>query len=157
MTFKKIGEFDPQKNYKHFRKNTCYIKNKPHTLRSSWEVVFLISNPKLKYETLRIKYLKENGKYGVYIPDFIDDENRIVYELKPRRNYIKQQNKMDGGISWCLENNYKFIWINEDNLLYYINKKDNQDQRNEQFYVKTYKGINGEIKNKINKKNRKKS
>jgi len=48
---------------------------------------------------------------------------------------------MDGGIEWCFKNNYKFIWVNEDNLIYYINEKDNQDQRNNKFYIKAYKGI----------------
>jgi len=149
------GKFDPQKNYNHYRKNTCYLSDTEYIFRSSWEVIFFISNPSLKYETLRIKYLKNNGKVGVYIPDFIDEGNKIIYELKPRRNFIKQQNKMDGAIKWCLEEGYKFIWVNEDNLLSYIDKNDNKDSRNSKFYIKAYKGINGEIKNKINKKNRK--
>jgi len=82
-------------------------------------------------------------------------EHKIIYELKPRRNYIKQQIKMDGAIWWCLENNYKFIWINEDNLLSYINESDNVDYRNNKFYIKAYKGLNEQIKNKVNKENRK--
>lgn len=148
------GRFDPQKNYKHFYKNECFVNNKLYILRSSWEVIFFISNYTLEYESLRIKYLKNNGSFGVYIPDFIDKEKKILYELKPRRNYIKQQTKMDAGILWCLENGYKFIWINEDNLLDYISKQDNKDSRNNIFYQKAFKGINGNIKNKINKKNR---
>ena len=149
------GKFNPQKNYTHYKKNMCYLDNKEYIFRSSWEVIFFLSNPTLKYETLRIRYLKSNGKGGVYIPDFIDEENKIIYELKPRRNFIKQQCKMDGAISWCLKNNYKFIWVNEDNLLSYINENDNNDHKNNQFYIKAYKGLNGEIKNKINKENRK--
>jgi len=149
------GSFDPQKNYNHYKKNTCYLFDREYIFRSSWEVIFFLSNPSLKYETLRIKYLKNNGKGGVYIPDFIDEENKIIYELKPRRNFIKQQNKMDGAIKWCFEEGYKFIWINEDNLVHYIDENDNKDSRNNEFYIKAYKGINGEIKNKINKKNRK--
>jgi hypothetical protein len=148
------GKFNPQKNYKHFNKNKCYINNNELIFRSSWEVVFFISHSYLKYETLRIKYVKFCGKRGVYIPDFIDDVNKIVYELKPRRNYLKQQLKMDAGINWCLKNDYKFIWINEDNLLDYINIKDNTDKRNNIFYEKVIKGINGNLKNKINKENR---
>lgn len=135
------GKFDPQKNYHHYHKNECFINDKSYIFRSSWEVLFFISHPLLEYETLRIKYLKSNGKFGVYIPDFIDKNNQIIYELKPKRNYIKQQDKMDSCISWCIENNYKFIWINEDNLIKYFNQNDNKDIRNESFYIKALKGI----------------
>jgi hypothetical protein len=145
------GNFDPQKNYRHFYKNECFINDTSYIFRSSWEVCFFISNPHLQYETLRIKYLKENGRSGIYIPDFIDNQNKIIYELKPRRNFVKQQIKMDEAIKWCLENGYKFIWINEDNLIYYFNIEDNLDNRNNKFYEKLIKGINGNIKNKINK------
>lgn len=48
---------------------------------------------------------------------------------------------MDSCISWCIENNYKFIWINEDNLIKYFNQNDNKDIRNESFYIKALKGI----------------
>lgn len=58
---------------------------------------------------------------------------------------------MDAGILWCLENGYKFIWINEDNLINYFNESDNKDERNDVFYKKINKGINGYNKNKINK------
>ncbi len=150
----KEGKFNPQKNYNCFKNNICYINGKEYSFRSSWEVIFFISNPNLKYESLRIEYNKDTHKKGIYIPDFIDEENKIVYELKPRRNYIKQQIKMDGGIKWCLENGYTFIWVNENTLQHYINEEDNKDPRNVVFYNKAYKGIDGEIKNQINKKNR---
>jgi hypothetical protein len=148
------GSFDPQKNYKHYRKNIGIINGEELVFRSSWEVIFAISNPHLEYESLRIPYFKNNGRKGIYIPDFIDNQNKIIYELKPRRNYIKQQTKMDASINWCLKNGYKFIWINEDNLLYYISENDNLFEENKKFYEKAYKGLNGYIKNKINKKDR---
>jgi hypothetical protein len=104
--------------------------------------------------SIRIKYQKDNNKTGVYIPDFIDEDKKIIYELKPRRNFIKQQTKMDAGIEWSINHKYKFIWVNENNLLDYISEQDNKDSRNNIFYQKALKGINGNIKNKINKKNR---
>lgn len=150
----KEGKFDPQKNYHHFRKNICYINDKDYNFRSSWEILFFISNPNLEYETLRINYIKETGKGGIYIPDFIDKINKIIYELKPKRNYIKQQLKMDACIKWCYSNNYKFIWINEYNILNYINENDNKDDRNKIWYEKAYKGINENYQNQINSKTR---
>lgn len=149
------GSFDPQKNYKHYKKNKCIINGEEKIYRSSWEVVFAISNPHLKYESLKIPYKKDNGNKGIYIPDFIDEEKKIIYELKPRRNFHKQQTKMDASIKWCIENNYKFIWINEDNLLNYISEDDNCFEQNKKFYNKVYKGLDGNIKNKINKENQK--
>jgi hypothetical protein len=145
------GKFNPQKNYTHYNKNKCFINNKEYTFRSSWEVIFFISNSTLEYETIRIKYQKNNNKEGIYIPDFIDRQNNIIYELKPRRNYVKQQNKMDAGISWSIKEGYSFIWINENNLLDYINEEDNKDERNCKFYKKALIGIHGNFKNKINK------
>jgi hypothetical protein len=148
------GKFNPQKNYHKYNSNLCYIDGKVYNFRSSWEVVFFISNNKLKYETLKIPYYKNERQKGIYIPDFIDDINKIIYELKPRRNFVKQQIKMDAGIEWSNNNGYKFIWVNENNLINYINQNDNKDERNAQFYIKVYKGIDGHIKNQINKENR---
>ncbi len=64
---------------------------------------------------------------------------------------------MDACIEWCLKNSYKFIWLNENNIFDFVDQKDNKDARNNIFYEKFYKGIDGNIKNKINKEDRENS
>lgn len=115
------GTFTPQNNYRTKRRINMLFNGKEYYFRSSWEVCFFISNPELEYESIRIKYVTKNQE-KIYIPDFIDPENKILYELKPKRQYIAQIDKMDGAIKWCLENGYKFIWVNEYNLIDFINK-----------------------------------
>jgi hypothetical protein len=134
------GKFTPQKNYRTKRNFPCYIDDKEYLFRSSWEICFFISHPNLKYEILRMPYEKDN-KVKIYIPDFIDYDNKIIYELKPKRQYLNQIEKMDAAIKWCLEHNYKFIWINEFNLLSYVNVNDNKDERNMIYYNKVKKGV----------------
>lgn len=86
-------------------------------VRSSWEAFFQLLNPDLEYETLRILYydtiIKANRNY---IVDFIDNKNRIVYEIKPNgckntQNNIDKFNALD---LWCKTNNYKMNIISED-------------------------------------------
>lgn len=98
--------------------------------RSSWEACFWYCNQHLKYEKFRIPYLDINGKTRTYIPDFYDEENKIIYEIKPKCHYLTQAFKMDSIITYCLSNNIKFIWINENNLLNYIDENKFIDELN---------------------------
>ena len=84
--------------------------------RSSWEAAFYENNRHLQFEKLRIPYDK-----GVYIADFIDEQNRILYEIKPIAMYKVQEAKIQQIIKYCLDNNWRFIWINEHTLKDYIN------------------------------------
>jgi len=84
--------------------------------RSSWEACVWLSNPELEYETLRIPL--PNGSN--VITDFVDNQNRIIYEIKPKSFWRKQQHKIDAIIDYCFANDYKFIWINEENILDYV-------------------------------------
>jgi hypothetical protein len=134
------GTFTPQNNYRTKRRIELDFDNIKYYFRSSWEVCFFISNQHLSYETLRIKY-KKGDEYKIYIPDFIDNNNKIIYELKPKRQYISQNEKMNGAIKWCLKNNYRFIWINENNILNYINKNICHEEKYIIYYDKMLKGI----------------
>ena len=51
-----------------------------------------------------------------YIVDFIDNENKIVYEVKPYRCKSKQTNidKFNALEEWCKTNDYKMNIISED-------------------------------------------
>lgn len=134
------GKFNPQNNYRTKRRIEIFHKNKKYYFRSSWEVCFFLSNDYLNYESLRIKYIKDNIE-KIYIPDFIDEKNKIIYELKPKRQYISQLEKMNGAIKWCLENNFKFIWINEYNLIKYIDKNICLNKEYSLYYNKMIKGL----------------
>jgi hypothetical protein len=48
---------------------------------------------------------------------------------------------MNGAIKWCLKNNYRFIWINENNILNYINKNICHEEKYIIYYDKMLKGI----------------
>jgi hypothetical protein len=83
--------------------------------RSSWEACFYYSNRHMLYENIRIK-----GTVKTYINDFFDKETNTMYELKPRSRYNAEIDKMTTLQDYCIKNNIKFIWINETNILDYI-------------------------------------
>jgi hypothetical protein len=87
--------------------------------RSSWEAAFWYSNQHLKFEYMRIPYELE-GKKHVYIADFFDEETNTVYEIKPKGQWLNQNNKMQKAITYCLENNIDFVWVNEYNIMDYV-------------------------------------
>jgi hypothetical protein len=134
------GTFTPQNNYRTKRRIELEIEGRKYYFRSSWEVCFFVSNEYLDYETLRIEYIKDN-ECKIYIPDFIDNKNKIIYELKPKRQYVTQKEKMNGAIKWCLNNNYRFMWVNEFNICNYINKAICSSEKYSIYYNKMLKGI----------------
>jgi len=109
--------------------------------RSSWEAVFWNSNQHLEFETLRIPWTDSNGELHSYIPDFYDRNKNIIYEIKPRSTWDVQNNKMQQSIKWCMEQNIKFIWINENNIINYINESDFTDTENLKQLHKVKNGI----------------
>lgn len=122
------GEFTPNihNRWTHWNAN---IDNKKY--RSSWDACFHVSNPHLLYELYRIKYYDNIlNKDRIYISDFYDITNNILYELKPTIFYLKEVNKINQVIQHCLLNKIKFIWINENNIIDYIdeNKFDTKDK-----------------------------
>ena len=81
--------------------------------RSGWEGSFWVLNKHTNYEKLRIQY-EYNNVIKNYIVDFIDQENKIVYEIKPDSLKTIEINKVkeDALTKWCLENKYTYIPIN---------------------------------------------
>jgi len=110
------GEYTPRitNTWTHWDANVM-VNRCTYRFRSSWEACFWLCNQQLEYETIRVP----RGKSSV-ICDFIDQFNRIIYEIKPRSRYRPEKHKINAIIKWCLSNNYKFIWINESNILNYI-------------------------------------
>lgn len=89
--------------------------------RSRFEAIFYAyceeHNIPVEYEKLRVSYTID-GKKKNYIVDFIDNENKIVYEIKPSTlvsDHIVKL-KEEAAIKWCNENGYSFQFITENNL-----------------------------------------
>ena len=100
--------------------------------RSSWEACFFYSNSHLKYESIRTT-IETTGQ--IVICDFYDDVDRVMFEIKPRNRYNIEIDKIVALQKYCFNNNIKFIWINENNILEYIDIEDilNDEQNKEQF------------------------
>jgi very-short-patch-repair endonuclease len=80
--------------------------------RSTWEAYFQIYNPHLLYEKLIIPY-KFNREEHNYIVDFVDYNNRIIYEIKPDSTSRNKKNlaKERYARKWCKSNGFKYIMI----------------------------------------------
>lgn len=83
--------------------------------RSSWDAFFQLLNPNAIYEKIRIPYFL-NGEFHNYIVDFVDIENRILYEIKPDGIDVLETNqiKFKAAIDWCKSNGYTFKVISDD-------------------------------------------
>ena len=109
------GEFTPKTsnrlNHKRLTSDITGIKN----YRSNWEVQFHENFPNLLYEKLRIKYSYKN-KIHVYIVDFIDDIEQIIYEIKPKSMCDNEKTicKLNAAKEWCIKNNYTLKIITEN-------------------------------------------
>lgn len=80
--------------------------------RSSWEAYFQIYNPNLLYEKLIIPYKFKKEEHN-YIVDFVDHDNKIIYEIKPNSTSHDKKNlaKERYAKKWCIYNGYKYIMI----------------------------------------------
>lgn len=94
-----------------FYRNDILIKMKT---RSTWDAYFQIHNPNLIYEKVIIQY-KYNKQEHNYIVDFVDFENKIIYEIKPTSNLDNKKNisKIKYAKKWCKTNGYRFLIIKE--------------------------------------------
>jgi len=128
------------------------INNAIKNVRSTWEAFFYLVNPSLLYEKIRIPYIYNNKQHN-YIVDFIDEENKILYEIKPKSEKYKLKNKIkkQSALDWCIINNYTYKSI-ENN---WFNKNYNKykhltiNQPDELKMIKNLRQFDNE--NKINK------
>lgn len=88
--------------------------------RSSWEACIWYSNQEWQYEKIRIKYIGDDLKEHVYIVDFYDPVNKILYEIKPSSNIKDSANKIRAAVEYCVANKMQFVVISEKDLLNYI-------------------------------------
>jgi hypothetical protein len=87
------------------------------------------------YENVRISTGNK-----VYVNDFFDEKTNTMYEIKPRSRYNIEIDKMTSLQKYCDEKQIKFIWINETNILDYIDV-DNlvKDDYNSEQFIKLIK------------------
>lgn len=135
----KNGEFTPNitNTWTHW---TIIVEGKK--FRSSFEGLFYFYNKEMKnkilnYEKLRINYTYENID-SIYIVDFIDEEKKIVYEIKPESLLLDDINiaKFESLKAWCKENDYTFVVIDETHLKVY--HRELLEKYKEEFIVKFF-------------------
>lgn len=111
-----LGSGFPYKSEWHLNKYT----DKYEFMHSSWEKIFLdwnyINNkPAItKNHDIEIQYLYE-GVNRIYIPDFIDIKNKIIYEVKGYKKNVDNIKK-DYAEVWCKNNNYQYIMIENKDI-----------------------------------------
>ena len=96
--------------------------------RSSFEAIFYLYQTNylktnIEYEKLRLPYVFKNIN-KIYIVDFIDFNNKSVYEIKPSSltetpNNIAKRNCL---LTWCKNNNFNYFEITEDLIASYAIK-----------------------------------
>lgn len=81
------GKFTPciTNSWANSKCKLLHVNNYEKFYRSSWDAAFQILNPDFEYEKLRIKYIGEDNKEHNYIVDFINDDKKILVEIKPDR------------------------------------------------------------------------
>jgi hypothetical protein len=100
--------------------------------RSSWDAAFQILNPNCEYEKIRIPYISpEDNDWHNYITDFVDEDNKIIYEIKPDKLQETEVNKAKAkyAVKWTKENNYQYIiisnkWFKENSYKINFDKYD---------------------------------
>lgn len=121
--------------------------------RSTWEAYFQLFNTNLLYEKIVIPYLYKNVEYN-YIVDFVDYENKILYEVKPLSNKNNEVVKIKTkyGKKWCNQNGYKYMLITNKWFLKNYNENLIIGQPDEKKLIKNLRQFKNE--NKKYKKNR---
>jgi len=92
--------------------------------RSNWELIFHELHPTYGYEKIRIRYTHPEGASKIYITDFIDYDNKVIYEIKPSteldNNIVLA--KAAAAKQWCIANNYTYKIITEKDCTFYARK-----------------------------------
>ena len=121
--------------------------------RSTWEAYFQLFNTNLIYEKVVIPYLYKDIEHN-YIVDFVDYENKILYEIKPLSNkdneIVKVKTKY--GRRWCKLNGYKYVLITDKWFVENYNENLVIGQPDEVKIIKNLRQFKNE--NKKYKKNR---
>ena len=71
----------------------------------------------IKYEDLRISYFDSIKKETRnYVVDFVDWNNRVLFEIKPLSERFSQnvKDKEKFAKEWCIKNNFEFKYISNE-------------------------------------------
>jgi endogenous inhibitor of DNA gyrase (YacG/DUF329 family) len=151
----KEGKFTPNiTNSWANSKITINFKNIDYCFRSTWEAIFfIIYDKQILYEKIRIPYVHE-GKVKNYITDFVDENSKIIFEVKPKSQQNNSKNKLKENFAkkWCEKNGYSYVFIDEDYLKNNIKKEHIEFLEKYVKINKALKGI-GVYENNENKKN----
>lgn len=114
------GEYMPRitNTWTHWDAKILLDDGTERKFRSSWEACFWFCNQHCLYESIRVR----DGK-KVYVSDFYDDRENILYEIKPKNRHAAEANKMLALRRYCEDHHIQFIWINEDNISLYIDER----------------------------------
>lgn len=111
------GEFTPciTNSWANSRVKLLHVEGFEKYFRSTWDATFQILNPTCLYEKIRIPYMF-NRKEHIYMVDFVDEEHKILYEIKPTRlkDLDKNKAKEQYAIEWSLKNGYQYNIISND-------------------------------------------
>lgn len=116
------GEYSPKsENRKRSKRLKSLITGISY--RSNWELIFHEKNLHLEYESVRMIYI-ENNVERIYITDFTDRENKIIYEIKPTSELLNSNFllKKKFAEEWCALNGYEFKIITEKDYIFYGRK-----------------------------------
>jgi hypothetical protein len=95
----------------------CKIYADGKFYRSTWEAVFHILNPMCEYEKIRIPYISPiDNKEHIYMVDFVNFHDRIIYEIKPNSNIHNKvvEAKTESASGWSASNQYKYVIISNE-------------------------------------------
>jgi len=100
------GTFTPNSNNRNTHWDSMFNDKK---YRSSWEALYQSFFPNDIHEELRIKYYHNNDT-KIYIVDFINHNNKIVTEVKPKELCTgdKFNSKLVAVTEWCNNSGYQF-------------------------------------------------
>lgn len=110
------GKFTPRSNNRFTHKTLRY---NGIFYRSTWELMFHLLEPTIKYEKLRIPYTDVNNNNKIYIVDFISDT--VAYEVKPKSmiNGVNELLKYNALVEYAIKNNLIVKIISEDYLIHH--------------------------------------
>lgn len=119
------GKFTPNSNNKNTHWDSYYKDKK---FRSSWEALYQFLYPNDEHEKLRIAY-KFKEKTYIYIVDFINYNDKIVTEVKPKemcndQKFIAKFNSLQ---SWCKTNDFTARIATQEFLVSHPFPKNLQD------------------------------
>lgn len=112
------GEYTPVNNRGRATRIVC--EKTGISYRSTWEYKFHQKHPHMLFEHTRISYTLKEQQH-IYIIDFTDVENRVVYEIKPKSLLSDEITivKAEAAKQWGMQNGYTYKIVTEDDFNFY--------------------------------------